>query len=601
MNKSFFKWCTGTILAASMLCGQSCSDDHFTIDPEVAGRTTLWENISSQKNLSEFADILSRVHYSKSEGSTTSQTYADLLNHDQVFTLWVPQNGTFDYERWNALLNDKTQSSAYKVEKELIRNCMTRFSHLLMGGNATQLALFNSKTAVFDCGNATIKGQKIIQHNIGTSNGVLHVTDGAIEYQPNLYEYLSDGQGIDSLNAFIKENEELAFDEDASTQGPTIDGNITWVDSVTTIRNTYLTNEMRAHLNREDSLYAMIMPTNKAWDAAYEEIAKYYKYMPEYSQSVVTSIASDGTETKETRTKKFSDAELDSISGYNVKDVITRNLTFNVNEQYGHSYTDFSQEGKCDSLTNTVGKVFQDPQSARLFDKVEPVVLSNGYAYVVDNYNFSPEDTWAQEKVYNAYFCETYSRCIRPSVQRLNVKYTYYIKEQVMQDGVETTIVTPRDTVIRISVLKAPGANYTVNNTVTFALPNTLSCKYDVYAVMAYNNDEKRPYRLRATMTYHDGTSSKTKNEVLYTDPTTKARDFYTKEPYVDENNQFHYCDSVLLAKDFEFPVCYYGLSDYAYATLTLQSYRPSSERNLYTNELLIEKIVLVPKISEEE
>jgi tRNA A37 threonylcarbamoyladenosine dehydratase len=60
----------------------SCTDDHFTVDPEVAGRSTIWETIQTTSNLSQFADILKSVQYSKTRGTTTRQTYADLLNHE---------------------------------------------------------------------------------------------------------------------------------------------------------------------------------------------------------------------------------------------------------------------------------------------------------------------------------------------------------------------------------------------------------------------------------------------------------------------------------------------------------------------------------------
>ena len=70
---------------------------------------------------------------------------------------------------------------------------------------------------------------------------------------------------------------------------------------------------------------------------------------------------------------------------------------------------------------------------------------------------------------------------------------------------------------------------------------------------------------------------------------------FSNKSPYVDENGEFRLVDSVLVAKDFEFPVCYRGLTD-AYATLTIKGYFKSTEKNKYSREIHIDKIVLKAK-----
>ena len=67
------------------------------------------------------------------------------------------------------------------------------------------------------------------------------------------------------------------------------------------------------------------------------------------------------------------------------------------------------------------------------------------------------------------------------------------------------------------------------------------------------------------------------------------------KSPYVDENGEYRLVDSVLVAKDFEFPVCYKGLTD-AYATLTIKGYFKSTEKNKYSREIHIDKIVLKAK-----
>ena len=134
MNKKIIFILAGVVLTAmTSLTMTSCDDDHFTVDPTIAGKGNVWENISQTPELSEFASILKRVYFSTSENTVTTQTYADLISHDQTFTVWAPKNGTFNYEIWNRMLESGDREQIYEVETQLIRNCMTRYSHVLNG------------------------------------------------------------------------------------------------------------------------------------------------------------------------------------------------------------------------------------------------------------------------------------------------------------------------------------------------------------------------------------------------------------------------------------------------------------------------------------
>ncbi len=217
----------------------SCDDDHYTVDPTVKGKESLWKTISSEPDLSQFASLLERVYYSKSEDNATTQTYADLLSHNQTFTIWAPKNDTFDYDYWNALIESGNRKDAFEVERKLICNCITRYSHVLNGGKVEDITLFNSKTAVFDCGKKTFNGVDIVEYNIGATNGIIHVTDGTPDYLLNVYEFINENENLTKLSTFLKKYEKTEFDQNASTQGPTIDGEITWVDSITYQTNTY--------------------------------------------------------------------------------------------------------------------------------------------------------------------------------------------------------------------------------------------------------------------------------------------------------------------------------------------------------------------------
>lgn len=577
------KWLHPLLCAAGLIVLGACTDDHFDINADVQGEVSLWENIKNNPQLSQFADILQRTTYSKSEGNLTSQNYADLFSNDQTFTIWAPADNTFDYDRFDALLKSGDVLDNYTVEKELIRNIMTRYSHVMNGTGQLELRLFNDKNALFNCAEGTINNYSITTPNIGASNGILHITDGAVAYQPNLYEYLAINEDIDSLHQFIKGYEKNEFSESQSTQGPTVNGNITWVDSVMYTHNQYLSN-INAYINREDSCYVMIMPTNQLWKEVLEKTRSLYRFKSSYSQSV-TTMDENGNSTTQNITTELSDVEMDSLQNLYSKSAIVDNLVFNVNSQYGHPFEDFAQEGKCDSLQSTIGTVFYDPYSARLFDGQQPVTLSNGYAYVVDHFNFRPEDTWGKmrkiETEYNR-FIETYQNCT-PTTERINKEMTY-----VDLNG-ET-----QDTLVEVSVLRTIQTSSAANPVVTFKIYNTNSCRYDIYLVMAYNTEAMMPNNFRAYISYHDAENAEMVTTQLQSE-NEDPRSFQNKAPYVDVEGNYHYTDSVLLAKDFEFPVCTQGLEN-AYATIRIQSYVNSSQTSTYSREMWIDKIVLKMK-----
>ena len=72
-----------------------CQDEHFdVVSTSLTGDQTIWQNIQSRPELSQYADILQSVYYSQTEEKTTSETYADLFNGDQTFTVWHPSTAS---------------------------------------------------------------------------------------------------------------------------------------------------------------------------------------------------------------------------------------------------------------------------------------------------------------------------------------------------------------------------------------------------------------------------------------------------------------------------------------------------------------------------
>ncbi len=594
------------MMTAALAAGiTACSDDHFDVSSDVLATKSIWQNIQSNQNLSEYADILKSVNYSTTEEKTTPETYADLFNGEQTFTVWAPANGTFNYAYYKSLLQSGVRDSIYKVEVELIRNNMTRFANLLNGSDSLKVELFNDKAAWINYDRGTIKSQKITTPNVGSSNGVLHITSGQVAYQPNLYEFLASRPDLDSINTFIKRFQKTEFNELASTQGPTINGKVTWVDSVTYINNEYTRNFLDAHLNREDSNYVMIIPDNNAWVKTLAQTKSYFNYKKSYKQDINTQTEQGADTTIAGMETKYTDAELDSLVNLRSKNAICQNLVFNANWQYERVPITTRQEvAKADSIETTSGLKLKRPGTlngtnktntieadfSTLYGKGDPIELSNGIAYVVDEFplpatSYAPNRDMAPIMIHesddNQCVSSTQTRTYRSDLDGKSLSEPIQITNFVM--GAKTAT-------------SHPGS--------FFQLKNVLSCAYDIYAVISYNTQDKLQNKFRAYISY-DTPDKRIENEAMK-NPSEDAigadeksiyntNYFVNKAPSYDETGKYCLTDTVLLAKDFNFPVCYSGLQN-AYPVLQIKSNFTTKEKSSYTREIWINAIILKPK-----
>ena len=59
MKLNNIKWFTGSLMTVALAAGISaCSDDHFDITSDTAGKQTIWKTIQSDERLSNFAECL---------------------------------------------------------------------------------------------------------------------------------------------------------------------------------------------------------------------------------------------------------------------------------------------------------------------------------------------------------------------------------------------------------------------------------------------------------------------------------------------------------------------------------------------------------------
>lgn len=614
------------LLGASMTLTTSCKDDHFDVASGVSGTGTVWENIQSQENISQFASILKRLPYSKNETQVTGETYADVLNGQQEFTVWAPENGTFDYAYYDSLLNKCSRDVIYdKVEKEFVRNHIARFSKAINGTETERVRLFNAKYAQIDYSKGTIKGSSMSQTNIGANNGVLHVLKAPIPFQPNLYEFLALRPELGPVNEFVKKFETYKLNENTSTQGSVINGVVQWVDSVMDFENPYLTtySNLNARIDREDSTYVMILPDTAAWNQAALKIENFYKYMPAYSQDNHTFTA-EGKDTTVHAEFSRTQVEIDSISRDNVKNAIARKLAFSTNWQFmgakdlssidairkidaagdslratnGLRGTVYKKSGTL--TTDDVTRAIEVPNFAKMFGDKDPVEVSNGYAYIIDNYDVIPTDVYLPTlKSSSTTDLESYEskNCVPHYVKSVNYSR---IDSIVSDTGVAYVI---KNQLVTADMLRMSPKLASSHPAAYFELPQVLSAAYDIKVVVYWNG---LPNRFSAEIAVHDGTSEKRLAYKTLDNPDTLATDvddsskllknrFENRYPYMNPaTGEVVYADTVLLAKDYQFKVCYEGIEN-IYPALCIKSNFTSGYKNTRNRELLIGDIILEP------
>ena len=87
---------------ALMVAIPACTDEHFDVqdgntgDPLSNATLTLWQQLESKPELSKFASIVAKTPVFKDETHPIAgYTFKDVLNSNQVLTVFAPTNEAF--------------------------------------------------------------------------------------------------------------------------------------------------------------------------------------------------------------------------------------------------------------------------------------------------------------------------------------------------------------------------------------------------------------------------------------------------------------------------------------------------------------------------
>lgn len=261
--------CVDLALAGALAMG-ACTDtwdEHYS--EATAGKGNLWQAISADSELSNFKAVLDATGYEKA------------LSGSQMFTIFAPTNSTFTTAQRDSIIalyqaekNAGVKEKRNKAIVEFVQNHIALYNYSVAASTSDSIVMMNGKYMPLK--GTSFAGQQFIKTNVATGNGILFSLANVADYLPNVYEYLSKDSDLDSLYNFFKKYEVDYFLASQSVPGEIIDGVTHYLDSVTSLYNEMFYEV--GFLDREDSTYWMLAPTNEVWRTQLEKNITYFQY-----------------------------------------------------------------------------------------------------------------------------------------------------------------------------------------------------------------------------------------------------------------------------------------------------------------------------------
>lgn len=545
-KNQYYRMQAAAVLMAGLCCA-SCSDtwdDHYSEASEGVINTTLWQAISSNSDLSHFAKVAQACGYDVT------------LNGSQTYTVFAPTNENLTEEQADSMIalfnEDKAagvKTAENRVVKQFLQNHIALYKKSVSSISSDSITMMNGKYQTMT--QSEIGGENFLTKNVLYNNGILYTLGGQMKYDPNIFEYLAMDKDLDSVYNFIKSYGKYEFDASQSVAGGVVDGKTQYLDSVTVYTNTIINN--LGYINREDSTYWVLAPTNSEWKRLVEEYTPYFNY---------------DTKVDNRDSLQYANARMAIINGAffsrtNNKDaaiqdsvVSTSSLTeemFNYNptdRRYYHYYKPFASGG--------------------VFEGTTSVDLSNGRVLKAADYRISKFESFLQEQkieAENTYNVDTLNYAIDPMTSRTVLSNNPFYNKVSSNTFVE---IAP----------DAIGAQPSV----TYYVPNILSnVAYDVYAVfvpaLAYDTlataDQRLPVKFRAQVGCQQNGVTKWE----------RATSFTTKPDVVD---------TVKIKSNFKFKTASYGLSQQQ-TKVKIYTDVPSRESSKYQTTMRLDCIIVRP------
>ena len=558
-NERWVKWLTAGVfsylLPLTSYLFVSCNDnwnEHFEV--QQANEGTLWLSLCQDAEVSNFKRVVESCGYDAR------------LNGSQVFTVFAPSNTQFSTTDADALIaryQEQKQSGVRdednEVIKQFLQNHIALFNQSVSSLTNDTITMMNGKYMLLT--DKKFGESDIIGKNHFCENGVLFKLSRPQEYDANILEYFRKADDLDSLARFFYSYDIYQFNPNASVAGGEVqNGKIVYLDSVFNLTNSMI-NEF-GYINREDSCYMIVAPTDDVWRSLYHDYQKYFNY-------------SDQT------------ARRDSLRDIMTRKAIVNGTIFNLNQNPLRNDTAWSvtYQKNYRNVTNNEPRYYFYPHpdaDGGAFSGAEKVTCSNGVVLKQAHWMIDEHQTFLQQikiEGESSRYIDSVMYAHEPLGMRQvlstnpfygKVSGNYFAEAQPIAAGSTTTI--------------------------RYSLPNFLSgTGYDIYVVcapaIAYNEqalpEDTLPCRLNFRIAYmqQDGTLSK---EVALKNPLNNTNNYITRPNVMD---------TVLVASNYQFETCAFGIqNDRPMATLRVaSSYISNRESSLYTRVLRIDCIIIKP------
>ena len=576
ITKNIYRKVFGLALAA--LTFTACSDtwdDHYEGVSDGVIQGSLWQAIEKDGNLSNFATVLKACGFDKSLASS------------QVFTVFAPTNDQFTAEEAAALIANYNAEKGLVSEedntiiKEFVKNHIAMYAHSVAPGVTDSLLLMNGKRVLFSEDNIAGTAIQSGKSNRHYENGVLFVIDKQIEYRPNVFEYLRKDSELDSLRSFLYNSHfyRKEFEPSLSVPGGIENGKTIYLDSVfSQVNELFYSEFLDARLTDEDSTYWMVAPTNEVWRQLIQEYEPYFNYHPtttdrdSFAYTFPRLAITAGTIFSETLNREVAlqDSARSTLAVIGDRREGKWGLPFLRYYQYG---------------TRASRGVQKPLASGGVLADTRDVECTNGIVKKADKWNFNPLNTFKKVIAIPAT-----SRSAIQEMSKEKNETSKELEEVITLAALDVPSSSPYYGKIWGNRFMQFRPKVTKNVFFRFNLTNVLSnMGYDVYMVTApiLANDsnataiQRLPTKFTAHMCFL--------NESGKRDSTLLVEKQRVNTDIVDY---------ILLAEDYKFPFCTYGL----YESTPQVSLRIATDvsqteyrRTTFTRTMNIAYILLVP------
>ena len=583
-------------MAAGLVAMYSCTDtwdEHYETPVSLNYNGTTLQAL--EEKTPDFAKVVKAYGYDRE------------LSSDNIYTIWAPQD--FDISQYVDENGNAIEDSA-EVVKQFIKNHIARYARSYNGKDQA-FNLMNEKRGGMSA-DGKFGSSDIVENNIACKNGVLHIIATQNPYSYNLFELIAkqfkddtdEGKDTLSLYTFLydpKVNKDSLIEDKSVSRGVDENGDKIWVDSFVMRNNTVLKN-VDAKLYEEDSNFIAIIPTTRAWTERYKIAESLLKFNPFEDERAEGSC--DSLQRHYANMFAMTDLYFNKNANEHWQDSL-KSTTYSSWVWYENIY--YSKEPK---------NMPEDKEINDILAKCgEPIECSNGQGYIVDEYPMTEFEQFFKkikisassasinkdlDKNGKAQFTKNANENFR------NYASTFY---STIIDTVENVVLDRKNIDYRyVDIVPSSGS---VNPTVGFDIPNTLSGTYDIYLVTCpiwlnsdYNNIpdsllDIRPYRFY-TYIYERGDDGdypssglRLKNPVL--DEDGKETNYFTTIDTLYDAEGHRIVNDTTFIGTHTFNYAYYGRNDEG-VIIQFQSQITSKLTKDYSREMLISSIILKPR-----